>query len=457
MIGRLRRLSRSTTARLLLPLVLFQIVASGSVLGFAWFAGQQAVVREQRALVAELRDDLLADFAEGGLDQLRDTIHERMLQDGARAPLLSIVDARGAALIGNVARWPRLAAGRDGFLASDLVRSGNTAAVPAVLSISGLHGGYRLLAGREIEDDLRLRRSYEQALFAALLFAIPLAALVALVVARLVGTRLRSLAHTAHQVSAGALEARVPLDGSGDGFDRLGAQMNTMLDRIETLVGELRVVTDGLAHDLRSPLTRLRSSIERAVAEAGDCPAAPQLDRALAEADAVLTMLSTALQISRAEAGIGRDRFVDTDLRQLLDDVAEIYGPVVEESGVALEVEGEPGLLQPINRELVAQALGNLIDNSLKYADGSRIVLSASHLGDGVRLEVRDDGAGIPESRRDEARQRFARLDPARSIAGSGLGLALVEAVARLHGGTIALSDAAPGLNVALLLPTARR
>jgi signal transduction histidine kinase len=227
-----------------------------------------------------------------------------------------------------------------------------------------------------------------------------------------------------------------------------------MFGRIEALVSELRVVTDSLAHDLRSPLTRLSATVERAMRETDDEAAIAALERVGYEAETLLAMLSTALQISRAEAGIGRDRFVDTDIGQMIEDLAEVYGPLAEERGFALTTHG--GARAVVHRELVGQALANLVDNAMKYGrPGGAILLSVERSADAVTLTVDDDGPGIPEDQRAEALRRFGRLDPARSAGGAGLGLALAAAVARLHGGTIELGDNAPGLSVRLELPGA--
>jgi signal transduction histidine kinase len=214
----------------------------------------------------------------------------------------------------------------------------------------------------------------------------------------------------------------------------------------------LRVVTDSLAHDLRSPLTRLRATIERAVRETDDEVALTALDRVATEAETLLAMLSTALQISRAEAGIGRDRFVATDLGRLIEDLAEVYGPLAEETGIMLVANG--AAQAEVHRELIGQALANLVDNAMKYGRPSGVIrLSVGTMRDMVVLGVDDDGPGIPADRRDEAVGRFGRLDPARQATGAGLGLSLAAAVARLHDGTLTLGDNNPGLSVRLTLP----
>jgi signal transduction histidine kinase len=444
--ARLSRFLRSTTFRLFVPVVLFQLVATGGVLTFVWIAGQQSVRDEQRALVEELRDDLLDTWQDGGSDALRANIERRLRSEGRRAPVLLLADRQGQVLAGNLSALPPPDAAGGSLFETVLYRSDSPRPQTMALSQTRLADGSTLLAGIEIGRDLKLQRSFEQALLAALLLALPLTMLVAVLTSRLVGQRVHDMAQTAHRVGSGVLDARVPLDGSGDAFDELAGEINAMLARIETLVGELRVVAEGLAHDLRSPVTRLRSALEQAAREASDPVGEAALQRALTEADTLTRILTTALQIGRAEAGIGRDRFEETALAPFLEDLAALYEPYAEEEGFALTAEAPEGLSLPLHRELMGQALGNLVDNAVKYAGGgSTIVLRAERQGDHVVLDVRDNGPGIPKAKREAALQRFGRLDPTRAVAGSGLGLALAEAVAKLHGGRIELADAPGG------------
>jgi signal transduction histidine kinase len=274
------------------------------------------------------------------------------------------------------------------------------------------------------------------------------------VLLRIIERRVSRIAGIAERVGAGDLSRRVEVGDGDDAFARLGRGFNGMLDKIEALVTELRLVTDGLAHDLRSPITRLQSVIERAAVDARDPEARAALESAQNEARVLQTMLTTALQITRAEAGIGRERFVAVDLATLLADLVEIYGPVAEESGFVLTAEAPEGLTLPAHRELLGQALGNLVENALRHAEGgSRIRLTGAREGEDIVVTVSDDGPGIPAERRDEALRRFARLDPSRHASGHGLGLSLVDAATRLHGGRVELADGEPGLSVRLILP----
>jgi signal transduction histidine kinase len=442
---------RSTTTRLVALVFLLQLAATAGILFYVHQASVRALEGEQKALVSELRNDLLADYREGGEADLSRLIDARLDSVRTDIPVILLMSAKGKVMAGNLAAWPTVIPYHTDWRTLDLYRMAGTRAEHIGLMTSTLPGGAHLLTGHVIEGNLTLTRINEKAMIAAFLIAVPFTLLIALLVGRMINRRVRGIAATAEAVGQGNFSHRVPMDGSGDAFDALGHGVNAMLDRIEALIGELRIVTDGLAHDLRSPITRLKSVVERACVEVKDPVALTALEGVSTEAETLLAMLTTALQISRAEAGIGRDRFVSVDVKALLDDLAEVYGPVAEDHGFALSVHAPEGLNATLHRELISQALGNLIENALKYAEGGKsIVLAAKTEGGHLTLSVADDGPGIPAERTDEATRRFGRLDPARHIAGSGLGLSLVEAVARLHGGEVELEDNAPGLLVSV-------
>ncbi len=453
---RLPGLPRSSSARFFLLVFALQLVSGTALLAFARYVIASDLERTSRTLVTSLRDDLLAEYRERGAPGLQALIGTRIAGPRARDAAVLLDDANGNQLAGNIADWPPPVPFDTGWRVVALYRMDRENPERMGILATRLPDGDHLLVGHVIEGDLRTRRLLGEAMLAALLLAIPLALLGAMVATRVVTTRVERIAETARAVGSGDLSRRVPIEAEGDGdaFAALARAINLMLARIETLVSELRVVTDSLAHDLRSPLTRLRATIERAARETDDESALIALDRAAIEAEALLTMLATALQISRAEAGIGRDRFVATDLGAMIGDLAEMYGPLAEEKGFALVIEGQGTAV--VHRELLGQAIANLVDNALKYGTpGGAIRLAVRHLSEGVQIVVDDAGPGIPAAERAEALRRFGRLDPARSASGAGLGLALAAAVARLHDGTIELADNAPGLSVRITLPVA--
>jgi len=446
-------LPRSTIVRFIALIFFSQVALTGAALLFVRQSSEATLLAEQKALVRTLRDDLIAGYREGGERQLVELIRARLQAVETDVPVILLVRADGTVVTGNLGAWPTVIPQRTDWKTVTLYRINSSKPEPIGIIATTLVGGDRLLTGHVIDGNIRLRDLNREAMFGALVLAIPLALLLAILLGRLVNARVQGIARTAEAVAAGDLSQRVRQDGSGDSFDMLGHGVNAMLDRIEVLVGELRIVTDGLAHDLRSPITRLKSVLERAILDTRDPAALDALEKVSAEAETLLAMLSTALQISRAEAGIGRERFAQTDVALLLADLVEVYGPVAEDRGIALSSEAPPHLTMPLHRELLSQALGNLIENAIKYAEGaSKVVLSAHPVASGISIVVADNGPGIPSERRGEALRKFGRLDPARNISGSGLGLSLVEAVARLHGGDIELGDNAAGLKVTLTL-----
>jgi signal transduction histidine kinase len=243
----------------------------------------------------------------------------------------------------------------------------------------------------------------------------------------------------------------VPEDRSGDAFSILGEEVNHSLNRVTSLISELKIATDGLAHDLKSPLTRLRVALEHVASEAIEPTTREAADRAMAEGDRLLSLVETALSISRAEGGIGRESFAEVDLAALLATIAEIYAPLVEDHGRAILVDAPAVARWRVHRELLAQAVGNLVDNAIKYGEGT-ITLKLAVEGDRVLIAVSDQGTGIPPALHGEALRRFGRLDTARGGSGAGLGLSLVQAVAHLHGGNVELGDSGPGLIVTVEL-----
>ncbi|OYY72507.1 MAG: hypothetical protein B7Y47_02995 [Sphingomonas sp. 28-63-12] len=424
------------------------------VLVFVQQQSAAALVREQRQSVTDLRDELLDAYKLDGRTGLARLIADRLQSPQRSIAVILLATDRGRPIIGNLADWPATVGVKTDWREISLYRRGSDRPDHLGISTSLLPDGSRLLAGHVTDGSMRLAKINQDAIGLALLGGLGLILVSALLLGRLLSTEFDSIAATAKRFASGDLAQRIPIKGAGDSFDALGSAINAMLDRIERLIAELRMVTDGLAHDLKSPVTRLKSVIERALIDTEDPMALAALDRVAGEADSLLAMLTTALLISRAEAGIGREAFAVTDIAALISDIAEIYGPLVEDHGFTITASAASPITARVHKELISRAIGNLVENAINYAAGGSAITISAARGPGGRLVlvVADNGPGIDPASRAEALRRFGRLDPARNIAGSGLGLSLVGATAHLHDGTVDLADNAPGLRVVLTL-----
>lgn len=393
---------------------------------------------------ARLRATLLEGWASGGVDALARAAETRLDRSDRPQSVVLVIRRDGRVMAGNVAAWPpNVAIGPPVTVEIFRVARNQPEAMRVIGTV--LPDGTRLLTGHVIEGELAFVGAMEVAMVAAMIVALLLAGLAGWAAAKLIAARLGRTAQTVAAVTAGDLDRRVALDGGSDAFEALGRSVNAMLDRIAMLVGELKLATDGLAHDLRSPLTRLRATLERALAAAESEEGRVAVLRAMEEGDRLLGMLDTALRITRAEAGIGREAFQPVDLSALVADVADMFEPLAEDRGLAIVVAEAPAITVPANREMIGQAVANMVDNALKYGAGT-IRMGVVEADGAVTITVADDGPGIPADRRGDALRRFGRLDAARTESGAGLGLSLVAAVAHLHGGTLELGDNTPGL-----------
>jgi signal transduction histidine kinase len=283
-------------------------------------------------------------------------------------------------------------------------------------------------------------------------------------VSRRVLSRIDAMTATAQTIMAGDLAGRLPVAGTGDELDRLADHVNAMLDRIVALMHGLTEVSDNIAHDLKTPLTRLRNRCEQALRHKGDVvDYRAVLESTIEESDELIRTFDALLMIARAESGHARDNMTEFDAAEIARDVAELYEPLADENGLALKLDASGKATVRGNRELVSQALANLVDNAIKYAgpygklngEGAEILVKAGSEGELITLSVEDRGPGIPEAERDRVVERFVRLEQSRSQPGSGLGLSLASAVARLHGGELKLEDNKPGLRSIIALPRA--
>lgn len=448
----------STTARIATLVFLFQVAASALLvvaLGayVRWTIGQETAKSE-----AVLRDDLLDVYRRDGDSGLAREITDRTTRLVTPGALMLLADPKGAKLAGNLDHWPTRLRRASATEWLDLKRSDGLRTEGAFVHVGALPGGNLLLTGFAAAGEQRARQVVLEAALAACGLAFLFAAMTAWLSARLFAGRLTRVVHVLEAVGSGKLDRRVPPDQHRDAFAALGRDVNATLDRLARMIGQMRMATDALAHDLKSPVTRIVGSIERLRGEVkriapDDVAALDSANAAQRECHRLLTIVDTALSIRRAEAGIGRENFVPVDLADMVGSLAEIYGPVAEELNRTIEVDVQPDIAAlSVHRELLAQALGNLIENALKYGAGP-IALRLGEAARKIRISVADRGSGILAAERETALQRFGRLDSARGGEGAGLGLSLVMAVAQMHGGSLELADNAPGLVAVITIP----
>jgi len=421
-------------------------------------------------LAERLRDTIAGEIREltevgrsGGLRAIVNAIEERSTQPGAS--LYLITDMNGRILAGNVSDVPEQLLERSGSGAITVPYqrySEDKTEHLAMVQVLRLPGGFRMLVGRDLGERDQFRAIIGRALAWAVALMIGLALVSWFFVSRRVLKRIDSVTATSRRIMAGDLTGRLEVTGTGDEFDRLADSLNAMLERIELLLHGLKDVSDNIAHDLKTPLTRLRNRVETALnGEPSSEGYRTALETTIEESDRLIQTFNALLMIARVEAGSPDGALSDVEIGAVINDVVELYEPVAEENGMTIRAGQVDPIKLRISRELLGQALANLIDNAIKYAaplpcGQSRpitVVVSAVREGSHLVVKVADNGIGIAAADRQRVLQRFVRLEQSRSQPGSGLGLSLAAAVARLHHGTIELGDANPGLVVTLRLP----
>lgn len=438
-------------------LVLF-LVAIAGVVGYIFWLTSEQLSRELAGTIGAEVAGLREQFEQGGLADLERAVRSRSTAPGNS--LYALIDGTGQRVSGNLSGLPGDLIGKPGggpFTYSretDLGRELRHAVGVAI----AVPGGFALVVGRDIEG----QQAFAAAVRAAFLWGTAVIALAGIIgglwSSRSLLGRVDTVAETSRAIMLGDLSRRLPVSSSGDEFDRLSEGLNAMLDRIEQLMVGLREVSDNIAHDLKTPLTRLRNRAEAALQAPEAADQRRALEQTIEEADGLIRTFNALLAIARLEAGQGSESFAKLSLGDIVREVAELYEPVVEEAGFSLyvEISAEPRV--SADRQLLGQAIGNLIDNAIKYgrsASGGTSTISLSvDADDGeARIIVADHGAGIPAADRERALKRFVRLEASRSAPGSGLGLSLVAAVAHLHSGTVRLEDNTPGLRAIVALP----
>jgi hypothetical protein len=465
----LGKLFRTTTFRL--TLVYLTVFALFAAFLLAYFALNTRRLIDQQiteTVNAEITG-LSEQYRQGGIRRLVIVIDTRARRPGSS--LYLVTTFTGQPLAGNVTSLQPGILDNPGWTETGYRRLEEAAdATPqhtthpehnALVRVFQLPGGFRLLVGRDLDERERLHRIVLSAGRWSIAIVLVLGLAGGLFVSRRVLRRVDAMTETTRTIMEGDLGGRLPVAGTGDEIDRLAENLNQMLERIESLMRGLKEVSDNIAHDLKTPLTRLRNRSEQALRTAGtDAEYRAALEATIEESDALITTFNALLLIARAESGQARENMVDFDAAEIVRDVGELYEPLTEEKGIVLTVEAAAAAPVRGSRELVSQALANLIDNAIKYAQPAEgagtpaeILVSAAADGDRVLLTVADRGPGIAETDRSRAVERFVRLEQSRSQPGSGLGLSLASAVARLHGGELTLADNAPGLKCVIALP----
>jgi signal transduction histidine kinase len=400
----------------------------------------------------------MAAYDRGGRDALVAAINGRAADASPGEGVFLLADASFAVLAGNLARWPPALRGNAGRSDFRMQEWKPDAAEPPLLraEFATLADGSLLLVGRDISDLDQFRRKIDLAfaLVVALIFI--LAVVAGLAVTRRTVGRIESINATSRTIMQSGLGERVPLFGTQDEWDQLAENLNTMLDRIEVLMGEVKQATDNVAHDLRTPLTRMRGRLERASLGARES----QFDQKLitdtmADLDDVLRMFSSLTRISQIETTSRTAAFRPVDLVEIAEAVVELFDAAAENKDVELKAVGERPVVVTGDRDLLFDAVANLVDNAIKHGRGAGQVTVELNRGDtGAVISVSDDGPGIPADEHQHVFRRFYRLERSRRTPGNGLGLSLVSAVARLHEARIKLLDNAPGLKVELQFPS---
>jgi signal transduction histidine kinase len=456
------KLFRTTAFRLSFAyLVVFTIFAFGTLGYVAWSAERLLTEQFISTIEAEI-SGLSEQYRLGGLRRLVNIVDRRSRAPGAS--LYLVTTSAGERIAGNVGALPPGVIDRPGQFETAYSRIDEVDdARPnhAIVRVYLLPGGFRLMVGRDVEERTRLRDVIHRAFGYSILFIGVLGCAGGWFVARRVLKRVDDMTETTRGIMAGNLGGRLRIAGTGDELDRLAQNLNDMLDRIGELMRGMREVSDNIAHDLKTPLTRLRNKADEALRTAkSPDELKSSLEAIIEESDNLIRIFNALLMIARLEAGNAREELAGFNASETVRDVAELYEALAEEAGLPLEVSVEEDLPVHGSRELLGQAMANLLDNALKYgaqaaASGvsQAIAVSARRLDGEAEIVVADRGPGIPEAERSHVLERFVRLETARSRPGFGLGLSLAAAVARLHGGRLRLEDNAPGLRAVLLLP----
>jgi signal transduction histidine kinase len=451
------RILHTQAFRIVLVYVLLYAVSATALVGFTYWNAERALDAQTDQTIEAEVTGLREQYQRVGILGLGDVITGRVAQHGSGLYLLQ--SPTGSVLAGNLLELPSEAKLIGRFVEFDYQRhmQGEEVTRTARGQAFFLSGGFLLLVARDVSERRLTRQLFSTTLPWSVGLMLAFGLVGGAILSRNLLRRLDTINRTSAEIVAGDFSRRIPLTRAHDEFDFLAENLNRMLERTERLMKGMREVVDSVAHDLRTPLNRLRNRLEEMQRRVDpDSPHLEDIDAAIAETDRLIGTFNALLLIAEADSGIMRGAMAPIDLSAIVADVAELYEPLAEEKSISLAVAPSGVMMVEGNRSLVSQALANLIDNAIKYTpSGGHIDVSAAESPAGVNLTVADSGPGIPPEHRARVLERFVRLESSRNSPGTGLGLSLVAAVARLHDATLTLADNNPGLKATISFPRA--
>ncbi|MFN4142283.1 ATP-binding protein [Aestuariivirga sp.] len=454
------KLLRTSTFRLAALYLILFVLSVGTLLGYVYWNTAVLLERQTDETIRAEVQALADQYRLRGLGGIIDTIRRRSTDESGAVYLLT--DVTGQRIAGNLTNLPAIPMDEANWIEFPLdVEKGNARERHVARAFyTNLAGGFELVVGRDVEALRQFATIIRQTIFYALAIALVLGLGGGVLMSRNFLKRVDAITEASRTIMAGNMAGRMPVTGSSDELDRLALALNEMLDQIEALMGAMKEVSSNVAHDLKTPLTRIKARVEAALRSGAEQEYRAALESTVDESDRLLATFNALLSIARAEAGQSRSGLAPIDASAIIADVVDLYEPMVEEEGGRLLSIAPEGLTVMGDRQLLAQALTNLLDNALKY--GARagktpeLEVSGAIEGEKVVIAVRDRGEGIPEEDRARVTERFVRLDSSRSKPGNGLGLSLVSGVMKLHKGVLLLEDNEPGLAAKLVLPLHR-
>jgi signal transduction histidine kinase len=449
-----KKLLRNSAFRIALGYVALFGVSALLLLGFIYWSTASYMQQQADETIDAEIVGLEERYRLTGLAGLTQSIRERLNRRPAGSSIYLLTDGMSTPIVGNLDRWPTAEVDADGWMSFELTVMRDEPKHRVRAKPFALPGGFRLLVGRDMYELQTMRSRLVRTLGWGLALTVGLALAGGVVMSRSRVRRIGAINDAIGEVMEGDLSRRIPAESTGGDIEELVTRLNHMLDELEKLVEGVRRVSDNIAHDLRTPLARLKTRLERLrYAGVGD-----EAEKAVEEADKLLATFAALLRIARIESGERRDAFQPVDLTGLIDDVAELYRPLIEEQNKKFIVHNAPDVAVSGDRDMLFQAVANLLDNALKHTPAQgRVELSLGKTDGHIDIVVADDGRGIPEHERAKVIDRFYRLDESRTTPGAGLGLSLVAAVVDLHHGELQLEDnpGGPGLRVVMKLPAA--